>query len=422
MSVLLIGGLPAPVTFFVVGFFGIVLVKDWAPALAVIQETSWASVADFSWSLIPLFIILGVVLFECGIGHEIFRAVQRWLGHVPGGMAAATSAACAFLGTITGASAAATILMAKTAYPEMRKVNYEPGLSLAVCAASGTVAMLIPPSVMLVIYAIITEQSISETLLAGFIPGFLSMAIYMAMILIRARFQPNLGPPSPVATWHDRLIDLRYLLPPVIMMLTIIGGLYFGIFTATEAGGIAALISFIIVLALRRLTWARLKATLYDTIRFSILVTLIIVTIMGFYVRFLHVTWITVTIAEWALGLPSPWIILAAMYLFCFVFGMLVGGSPALLVLPLFTPVVEQLGFSPIWFIITIVKTMETGFITPPVAMSVFIAQGIIREVSLEKAYKAIWWFVLCDMLTLGLFIAFPQIVTFLPGTMRAVR
>ena len=204
----------------------------------------------------------------------------------------------------------------------------------------------------------------------------------------------------------------------VIMMITIIGGMYFGIFTATEAAGVATIIAFIIVLAGRRLTLERLKKTIYETVRLTVMLALILLTVRGFYMLFLNITWLPHTIAEVALAMPSPWLVLGAIYVICFIFGMVTGGPIAYVTLPLFTPVVEQLGFSPIWFIITLVKMHETGFITPPIAPGVFFGQGVVREVPLEKAFKAIWWFVLCDMLTLGLFIAFPKIVTFLPDTM----
>ena len=420
MLILIFAGLPLPVMFFVIGFFGAVLLRGWEAALSMATRAPWVKIVDFNFSVIPLFVMLSIVLFEYGVGENMFRAMQRWLGHFSGGMAAATSAACAFLGTITGAAPAATALMAKVAYPEMRKFNYEPALSLAVCCASSTVAMMIPPSTALVIYAIITEQSIAQCLLAGFIPGFLSMGIYMVMILIRARFNPALGPAAPAAVWRERFIDLRYIMPGIIMMLTIIGGLYFGIFTATEAAGAAALIAFIIVLAMRRLTSARLKASIYETVRLSILILLILVTIRGFFLTFLHITWLTITIAELALKMPSPWLVLAMMFLICFLLGMFTGGPMALVILPLFTPVVEQMGFSAVWFIITVVKMMEVGWITPPVAPGIFIATGVIREVPMGKAFVAVWWFVLCDIFTLGLFIAFPEIITFLPDTMMA--
>ena len=191
------------------------------------------------------------------------------------------------------------------------------------------------------------------------------------------------------------------------------------VFTATEAAGAATIVGFIIVLAMRRLTWARLKTTIYETIRLSAMLALILLTVRGFYITFLNVSWLPLAMAELALGLPSPWLVLAAMFVICFFLGMVTGSPMVYVILPLFTPVVVKLGFSAVWFIIIMVKLVETGFITPPIAPGIFIAQRIIREVPIGRAYQAVWWFVLCDMLTVGLFIAFPQIVTFLPDTMR---
>ena len=377
--VLIFLGIPVPVAMFVLGFFGTLLLKGWMPASMMVERAVWSGLADFNWSVVPLFILLSIVVSECGIGENIFRAMQRWIGHVHGGMAAATSAACAFLGCITGVGPAAIALMAKVAYPEMRKVGYDGPLSLAACAAPATIATMIPPSTALVIYAIITEQSVGQVLLGGFIPGFLSMGIFMVMLLIRGRLQPRLMPASPVATWRDRLIDLRYLIPPLIMLLTIVGGLYFGIFTATEAAGAAALIAFIIVFAMRRLNMAAFKASIYETLRFSVLILLILLTIRMFFNVFLNLTWVTVNIAEFAMGMPSPWLTMAAIFVICFILGMFVGSPLAYVTLPLFTPVVAELGFEPIWFIIVMTKLTEVGFLTPPIAPGLFIAQGIIR-------------------------------------------
>jgi len=414
-------GVPVPVVLFLVGFFGTLILKDWGLASMMVNRAVWSGVADFNWSVIPLFILLSVLVAECGIGENIFRALQRWIGHVSGGMAAATSGASAFLGCITGVGPAAIALMSRVAYPEMRKANYEPALSLAAVAAPATVAMLIPPSTNLVIYAIITEQSVAQVLLGGFIPGFLSMGFFMVMLLIRGRFSPGLMPASPVATWRDRFIDLRYLVPPVIMLITIVGGLYFGIFTATEAAGAAALISFIIVFAMRRLTHAAFKASIYETLRFTVLILFILLTVRMFFTVFLNLTWLTVNIAELALEMPSPWLTMAAIFVICFILGMFVGSPLAYVTLPLFVPVVEELGFEPIWFIIVITKLTEVGYLTPPIAPGLFIAQGIIREVPMEKAYNAAWWFIACDMLFLVLIIFVPQIVMFLPNSMRGV-
>ncbi len=418
MLVFVFLGVPLPVTFATLGVTGVFILRGWNATMTMLSVVSWNNIASFDWSVLPLFVMMGLIIFVVGIGEEIFYAMRQWMGHLPGGVAAATSAACALIGTMTGSGFATAALMSKVAYPEMRKYNYEPALSLAVCAASATVAMMIPPSVLLVQYAILAEASIARVLMAGVIPGFLSMAIYMTMILIRVHFKPSLGPPLPAAAWRERFVALRYLVPVGVMMVTIIGGIYFGIFTATEAAGMGALMSFAVALGLRRLNWAKVKQILYETIKLTIMILAMIMTAMGFYTRFLNITWITRAFAELALGMPSPWVSVFMMFAIMFIMGMFIGGPLAYVTIPLFSPIIKEMGISLVWFLITILKLTETGAITPPVCMTVFISVGVFKEVPLGDAYKAVWWFVLCDMLTLGLFVAFPKIVSFLPDTM----
>jgi tripartite ATP-independent transporter DctM subunit len=259
-------GVNLPLTFFVIGFFGIVLIKGWSVAFVLTKGIPFILLSSFNWSVIPLFVFMGMIIFQCKIGQEIFHAVRQWLGQLPGGIAAATSGACAIIGTMTGSGAATAALMAKVAYPEMVKYNYDKAFSLATCAASSTAAMMVPPSIQIVVMAILAQVSIGSALLAGFIPGFLSMGIYMVMILIRVQFNPEIGPKLPSVPWKERFISLRYLIPAFAMILIITGGIYFGVFTATEAGGMGAVASLIVAGAMGRLNWARIKAMVYETI------------------------------------------------------------------------------------------------------------------------------------------------------------
>lgn len=204
------------------------------------------------------------------------------------------------------------------------------------------------------------------------------------------------------------------------MMIVIIGGMYLGIFTATEAGGVACLIAFLIAIILRRLSWNVMKQTIWETTRLSIMALVMLMTILGFYSLFLNITFLPNAIVGLAMGISSPWVTMAVIYAILFALGCFAGSPMGLVTLPLLTPVVIKLGFSPVWFLITMVLMMEVAQITPPVAIGVFVAQGMVKEVTLEKAFGAAWWFIVCQVLTLVLFIAFPQIVTFLPNTMKA--
>jgi tripartite ATP-independent transporter DctM subunit len=414
-------GINLALTFFVIGFFGIVIIIGWDASWVFIESIPFLTLQSFNFTVIPLFVLMGMVIFECGIGEEIFQAVRNWTGHFSGGIAAATSGACAFLGTMTGSGAASAALMAKVAYPEMVKYDYDKPLSLATCAASSTAAMMIPPSTHIVVLAILASESIGACLMAGIIPGFLSMGIYMLMLLIRIRFKPNLGPALPAKPWRERFISLRYLIPAVIMMITIMGGIYFGVITATEAGGVGAFAAILIAIALKKFTRARIKNIILQTVKFSVLIMLMVMTITGYYIRFLNMTGITGALAEMALSFPSPWVTLAALGIITFLFGMFIGSSLGYIIIPLFAPVLGDMGFSLVWIIILQTKLAETGSITPPVCLAVFIAQGVIGddEVSITDAYRAVWWFVLCDMLTLALLVTVPAITLFLPNTMR---
>ncbi len=419
LLVFLILGMPLHLAFVVLSFLGMVSIRGWDATWGLIATKTFSTVASFEWSVIPLFTLMGVIFFECGVGKEIFSTVRQWLGHITGGLAAATSGACALLGTMTGSGWATAAVMSKIAYPEMRRYGYQPDLALAVCASSATVAMLIPPSIVLVVLAILAEVSVGKVLLAGFIPGILSMALYMIMILVRARLNPTLGPPLPVASWRSRLIGLRYLLPVMIMMITIIGGIYFGIFTATEAAGAGSTVAFIVVIAMRRLTWARLKTIILETVRLSVMIMLILMTAMGLFTIFLTVSKLTLDFAGLALSFPSPWMTLLLMFFVMFIFGMFIGTPLAYVTIPLFTPVIISLGYDVIWFIILIVKMIEVGAITPPVAISLFISRDIVKEVPIGRAYKSVLWFIAADVVTVLILVVFPQIVLFLPATMR---
>jgi tripartite ATP-independent transporter DctM subunit len=412
-------GINLALSFFIIGFFGLLLVQG-PSVLIFVQLVPYTAINSFDFSVIPLFVFMGMLLFHCKIGEDIFRAVRAWLGHLPGGLAAATSGACALIGTMTGSGGATAALMSRVAYPEMTKYKYDKTLSLATCAASSTVAMMIPPSVAIVIYAILAEASIGETLLAGIIPGFLSMGVYMIMLLVRVRIKPELGPKLPPASWNERLGSLRFLLPAVVMMGTIGGGIYFGVFTATEAGGMGSLISLVIALAMRRLTWERFKDAVYETVKFTVMIALVLMAILGFYIRFLNMTGITMSIAGLATTVTSPELTLAVMFAVTFLFGMFIGSNLAFVTIPLFAPIVGDLGFSLVWFVILMIKMQETASITPPVAVVLFISQGVVnKEVSIGDLYKAVWWFVLCDLSTLLLMLFVPQVVLFIPSTMR---
>jgi len=411
-------GVPIPVATALIGIIGIFWIYGAHAASVVIWLFSYNTLADFSLSVVPLFILMGLVLSYGGVGDEIYIAMRQWIGQFRGGLAVATTAACAAFGTCTGSSQATAAVMSKMAYPEMRKYGYDPDLSFGVVAASATIAAMIPPSITIVLYGVMAQLGVGKVLIAGFTGGIVSALVYMVMIVGRVLLNPKLAPPLTPAPWRLRLTSLRYLIPPVVMFFILIGGMYKGVFTPTEAGGIAALAAFVVVLAMKRLTWSCLREIIMETCQVTVMVMLLFIGII-FITRFFVYTWIIVEFAELALSFPSPLLALSLMLIIYIILGMFLGTLGMLMITtPIFVPAIMVMGYSPIWFGIIAIKMCEIAWITPPVALNVYIAQAIVKEIPQQQAFKAILPFLACDILTLILFIAFPQIILFLPNMM----
>ncbi len=402
-----------------VGFVGLWVIKNMGVAASVVGFLPHGIVAHYSLSVIPLFIIMGYYAFYAGLTDDVFFTARQWVGHLPGGLAIASVFGCAGFAACTGASTASAAIMGRVAIPEMRKYGYHPRLAAGVVAASGTLASLIPPSVILVIYGIITEQSIGALLIGGFIPGIISAAIYAGMIYTRVKISPELGQVQPKASWKERFVSLRRTWGVLLLIFLVIGGIYSGVFTPTEAGGAAAFSAFLMALFMRRLTIERLKESLLETGRTTIMIFSIIVGVLIF-VRFLALTGLPSNFAEFILGLQIPRLLILLMILSVYVFlGMFLDAIGMLmLTLPIIFPAVVSLGYDPIWFGIIAVKMCEICLITPPVGLNCYIVRSVAPDIPLEEIFRGIIPFVAMDILTVALFIAFPQIITFLPSQM----
>jgi len=402
-----------------VGFVGIWIMKNFAVAGKVVGYLPHAIVAHYSLSVIPLFIIMGYYAFYAGLTDDIFYTARQWVGHLSGGLAIATVFGCAGFAACTGASTASAAIMGRVAIPEMRKYGYHPRLAAGVVAASGTLASLIPPSVILVIYGIITEQSIGALLIAGFIPGVVSAAIYAGMIYTRVKLFPELGKLQPKVSWKQRFFAIKGTWGVLVLIVLIIGGIYSGVFTPTEAGGAGAFGAFLMAFSMRRLTWARFKESLLETGRTTIMIFSIIVGVLIF-VRFLALTGLPTTFAEFVLDLPIPPVLIIVLILSIYVFlGMFLDAiGMMMLTLPIVFPAVVALGYDPIWFGIIVVKMCEICLITPPVGLNCYIVRSVAPDIPLEEIFRGIIPFLAMDILTVALFIVFPQIITFLPSRM----
>jgi tripartite ATP-independent transporter DctM subunit len=402
-----------------VGLTGMWVMKDIAVAGKVIGFLPHAIVAHYSLSVIPLFIIMGFYAFYAGLTDDIFYTARQWVGHLPGGLAIATVFGCAGFAACTGASTASAAIMGRVAIPEMTKYGYHPRLAAGVVAASGTLASLIPPSVILVIYGIITEQSVGALLIGGFIPGIVSAVIYANMIYARVKISPELGQLQPKASWREKIKSLKGTWGVLVLIVLIIGGIYTGIFTPTEAGGAGAFGAFLMALAMRRLTWERFKESLLETGHITIMIFSIIVGVLIF-VRFLALTGLPRTFTSFVLELPLPAIVILLLILVIYVFlGMFLDAiGMMMLTLPIVFPAIIALGFNPIWFGIILVKMCEICLITPPVGLNVYIVRSVAPKISLEEIFRGILPFLAMDILTVGVLIVFPKIVTFLPDQM----
>jgi C4-dicarboxylate transporter, DctM subunit len=400
-----------------VGLVGIGLTRGWAPALAstaqVVHETGFA----YTLSVIPLFILMGNFVARAGLAHELFAAAYAFIGHRRGGLAHATVAACAGFGAICGSSIATAATMSKVAYPSMKKLGYSDELSTGVMAAGGTLGIMIPPSTIMVIYGIVTETHIGKLFAAGVIPGLITALMLMAAISIITARDPEHAPPGELVSWPERWRALRGIWGVIVLVIVVLGGIYGGIFTATEGAGIGASGAFLFALLRGRLTWAVLRQVLVESARTTaMLFTLLIAATL--FANFVNFTSMPGDLKEWIthLGL-SPVMIVAAMMLIYVVLGTVMEElTMVLLTIPLFFPIVMGLGFDPVWFGVLIVLVVQIGLISPPVGMNLFVLNALLPGVGLNAIFKGVWPFVLVLVLVLGLMLAFPQLSLWLPS------
>jgi C4-dicarboxylate transporter, DctM subunit len=403
-----------------VGFAGIGLTRGWLPALAstaqVVHETGFA----YTLSVIPLFILMGNFVARAGLAHELFQAAYAFIGHLRGGLAHATILACAGFGAVCGSSIATAATMSKVAYPSMKKLGYSPALSTGVMAAGGTLGIMIPPSTIMVIYGIVTETHIGKLFAAGVIPGLLTALMLMAAVVVTTSRDPEHAPAGERTAWRERWAALRGIWGVVVLMLVVLGGIYGGVFTATEGAGIGAAGSFFFALARRRLTWRILLEVLVESARTTaMLFTLLIAATI--FANFVNFTTMPGDLKEWIthLGL-SPLMIVTAMMMIYVILGTVMEElTMVLLTIPLFFPIVTALGFDPVWFGVLIVMVVQIGLISPPVGMNLFVINSLLPGVGLGQIFRGCWPFVGVLVIVLGLLIAFPQISLWLPSMMR---
>jgi tripartite ATP-independent transporter DctM subunit len=402
-----------------VGVAGFGYLTGAGPALKLVGQTSMRTVTDYTFGVIPMFLLMGAFVTTSGMSRELFRAAHTFLGHLRGGLGIATVAACGGFAAISGSSVATAATFSTVAYPEMRRHGYPQSFATGVIAAGGTLGAMLPPSTVLAVYGIITEQDIGKLFVAGILPGIIATMMYIITILLIGFARPGFLPSAPRHSWGERLIALREVWAPLLLFVFVIGGLYGGLFTPTEAGGMGAGGAFLIGVLRGRLSRAGIRASLLQATRTAAAVFTVLIGALLFG-YFLTITQTPQKVTEFMTGLGiGRYGVLALIMLMYLVLGCLMDAmAMIILTVPIIFPVVTALGFDPIWFGVIIVMTVELGLIHPPVGMNVFVIKSVVHDVSFSTIFKGVLPFIVTDLIRLVILIAFPIIALWLPGRM----
>lgn len=402
-----------------VGVCGYALIAGGGPALKLIGQTSMRTVTDYTFGVIPMFMLMGAFVSVSGVSRELFRAANATVGHLRGGLGVATVMACGGFAAICGSSVATAATFSTVAYPEMRRYGYPQSFSAGVIAAGGTLGAMLPPSTVLAVYAVITQQDIGKLFMAGVLPGLLAMSMYVLTILVIVTVKPDLLPAGQPKPWSERLAALKDVWPSLVLFAFVIGGLYGGVFTPTEAGGMGAGGAFILGVLRRKLDRRGIRTALLQATRTAAAVFTVLIGALLFG-YFLTITQTPQKLTAFLTGMGlNRYTVLALIMVMYLILGCLMDAmAMIILTVPIIFPVIMQLGFDPIWFGVIIVMTVELGLIHPPVGMNVFVIKSVVQEVSFTTIFKGVIPFVITDIIRLVILIAFPVIALWLPSRM----
>jgi len=403
----------------VVGFLGFGYLYGFSASFSILGMTPFGTTSTYALSVIPLFLLMGQFSFHSGMSRDIYNAVDKWLGHFPGGLAIATILGCAGFSAICGSSLATAATIGRVAMPEMEKYDYDSRLSTGAIAAGGTLGILIPPSIGFVIYGILTEESIGKLFLAGILPGLLLTLLYIGTIIVLCWHWPALAPPGEKKSIQKRLKALFCAWPMIILFTLVLGGIYLGIFTPIEAGGIGAFVAFIISTVQRRLSGQVILLCLKETLKTTSMIFLILIG-ADIFNLFLCGSKLPFFLSDWISTLTiNKYIILTVILVSYTLLGCILDGiAMIILTIPILFPVIIELGFDPVWFGVLVVITLEMGLITPPIGMNVFIIKGVVGNVKLETIFAGVIPFVIACILAILLIIFFPQLALVIPAAM----
>jgi C4-dicarboxylate transporter, DctM subunit len=419
LFVLMLLRVPVGMAMGLVGVTGYSYLVGVGPALKLVGQTSMRTVTDYTFGVIPMFMLMGALVSVSGVSRELFKAANSMIGHLRGGLGVATVLACGGFAAICGSSVATAATFSAVAYPEMRRFNYPQSFSTGVIAAGGTLGAMLPPSTVLAVFAILTQQDIGKLFMAGIIPGLLAMLMYVVTIIIIVKVRPNWLPAGELKPWAERAQDLKAVWAPLVLFIFVIGGLYGGFFTPTEAGGVGASGAFILGIVRGKLDKAKIREALLSATRTAAAVFTVLIGALLFG-YFLTITQspqkLTLFLTDLGIGRYGVLALIMVMYL---ILGCLMDAmAMIILTVPIIFPVVVAMGFDPIWFGIIIVMTVELGLIHPPVGMNVFVIKSVVKDVTFTTIFKGVLPFVVTDILRLIILIAFPIIALWLPNRM----
>ncbi|MGN6283588.1 MAG: TRAP transporter large permease [Afipia sp.] len=422
LIVLMLLRVPVAVALGGVSFVGLWVMLGPGTAWGILTTVPYDFISHWTLSSVPMFLLMGYICFHSQLTDGLFRVARAWLSWMPGGLAVASVGAAAGFSAVTGSSLACAAAMGRIATPEMLRSGYDKGLASGTVAVAGTIGSMIPPSILLLVYGIYAEQPISKLFIAGVLPGLLTALLYALMIVVRVKLNPKLAPAAAEkVTWRDRFDSFRGTWPVIALIVGVFGGLFGGIFTPTEAGGIGSFLAFVIGFAQRALTLEKIKNAIMETLVttgaiFIIAIGAILLT------RFLALSGFTAFIAEVVIEgeVSQVALVLGTMAVLLFLGCFLDPIGIMLLTLPVFLPAVEGLHVNLIWYGILLTKLLEIGLITPPVGLNVFVVKGIVgNTIPIETIFKGVLWFLVADLICVGLLVAFPQISLFLPSLLK---
>lgn len=412
---------PIGVALGLVSFLGIGSILNARAAWGMLTAVPFNFVGDWNLTAIPMFLLMGYIAGSTGLSSGLFSAMRIFLSRLPGGLAVASVGACGLLSAAAGSSVAVSAAFARIATPEMLRYRYDPGLASGVVASAGTLGSLIPPSILMILYGYVAEVSIAKIFMAGFLPGLLSALMFAAMIIIRVKLKPSLAPPiNETFTREQKLAALRDVWPLPVLIIGVLVGIFVGLFTPTEAGAVGAALAMVLALSRRTLTWAALKSSFALTLSgtASIFMVVIGTVLLG---RFMALSGVPTFITDWFmdLGTGQLAVILAVTLLYLVLGCFLDSIGLLLLTLPIVLPMARGTGIDLIWFGIILVKLLELGLVTPPVGLNVYVTKSALGNlVSLPTLFKGVGWFIVADLVTLSLLVAFPWIALVLPSMM----